>query len=594
MKRNAGGWASGFLITLFILRAGGANAADPNATASGSSSGPKIILPALPKAPVAVNGDKAGQTSLAPSLPGASNRPSQVGGSAPGSGGGANAFVAPSPGNPPASSSPAPTPLQTALTALVGAKTPNSRAAQDIHQRREAIEAFYKGRGYSPIWLKNGDWTPAARAVAARLKQADEDGLDAAALAIPALGPGPESTRLTTELALTDSVVLYGEEASGGRVNARLVSSLIADPHNRLAPAQILSKIAASQNPAQTLNGFNPPQSGYEALRAQLARLRAQHRNAALIRIPPGRTLRIGMSDARTPLIRARLGLDSAPPDQNLVYDSKTAAAVAQFQRAAGMAPTGTFTPRTAHEMSSAGRTADLEAEIIANMELWRWAPRDLGVDRIEVNIPDYSLTLYHGDKAIHSARVVVGKVTTPTPIFSDTIRYIVVNPSWVVPQSIIKKEMLPKLATDPNYFQEMGYVVTHKGDLVEVRQPPGDRNALGHIKFLFPNAYDVYLHDTPERALFGDSKRAFSHGCVRVQDPFALGEDVLGAAHGWSEARLEKLIGDKERTIRVPTPLPIHIEYFTAFVDSSGELQLRPDIYGYTHKIEKVLGLVG
>ena len=171
-------------------------------------------------------------------------------------------------------------------------------------------------------------------------------------------------------------------------------------------------------------------------------------------------------------------------------------------------------------------------------------------------------------------------------------MRFIIVNPYWNVPLSIIKKEMMPKLAEDPNYFANHGYEVVERDGTTYVRQPPGDDNALGRIKFMFPNQHSVYLHDTNARALFGKDKRAFSHGCVRVDQPFKLAEVVLGKDRGWTEAKVKKLIGGNERTINLPRPLPIHIAYFTAFVDETDSLRVRDDVYGYSAKVRQALGL--
>jgi murein L,D-transpeptidase YcbB/YkuD len=223
-------------------------------------------------------------------------------------------------------------------------------------------------------------------------------------------------------------------------------------------------------------------------------------------------------------------------------------------------------------------------------MEMWRWEPREMGEERIEVNVADFTLRVFKGDEALHSAKIIVGKPDTPTPIFSNTMRYILVNPSWTVPTSIIRKEMLPKLAEDPDYFTRMGYEVTKHGDTISVKQPPGEKNALGRIAFMFPNQHSVYLHDTPSRSLFGVSKRAFSHGCVRVDQPIRLAELLMGGS--WSEQRFRALIGGTERTVFLPRPLPIHIEYFTAFVDEDGDLKIREDLYGHMRRLESALGL--
>ena len=273
----------------------------------------------------------------------------------------------------------------------------------------------------------------------------------------------------------------------------------------------------------------------------------------------------------------------------NIVYDSRSAAA-GEVHKASGLPSSGNLTARAA--VLPGSQSSKLEAEIIANMERWRWMPRDLGEARIDVNIPDYQALVIDNGEVIQRTRVVVGKEQTPTPIFSDTMKFLIVNPYWNVPPSILRKEMLPKSGGDLNYFRRLGYEVFSRAGHLVVRQPPGERNALGRIKFMFPNDYSVYMHDTPMRKLFASSKRAFSHGCVRVDDPFRFAHAVLGPA--WPEDKIKKLIGGKERYVNLPKPLPVHLEYFTATVDDSGALRLRDDIYGYSRKVREALGLEG
>jgi L,D-transpeptidase YcbB len=467
-------------------------------------------------------------------------------------------------------------------------------------REREAIASFYALRGFSPLWWRDGKPATEAAPVIERLKHAADDGLDVKGFP-KVVSPATDEEIASADIALSDAVVAYGRQASGSRVDPHMISRLIGEEPEVADPAVILALVStAGKDAGEELRRFNPPQKAYEALREKLIELRRGRTGPGhKVAIPSGPVLRPGMRDPRVPLIRARLNLDDGEDESSqspagahdLVYDSALAEAVADFQKANGLPPSGKLTRRTVAALSGA-QTSRLEAEILANMERWRWMPRNLGEKHIEVNIPNYEAAVIDKGEVIERVRVVVGKEETPTPVFSDTMRYLIVNPAWNVPQSIIRKEMLPRLAADPGYFRRMGYEVFSRGGHLVVRQPPGERNALGRIKFVFPNDFSVYMHDTPMRRLFASAKRAFSHGCVRVDDPFRFAETVLGRDNGWSEKRIEKLIGGKERYVYLPKPLPVYLEYFTAFVDQSGELQLRDDVYGYSHRVKEALGL--
>ena len=246
---------------------------------------------------------------------------------------------------------------------------------------------------------------------------------------------------------------------------------------------------------------------------------------------------------------------------------------------------------------------------ILANMERWRWMPRDLSNFYVRVDLPDFNLNVYQDDRIVFTTRIVVGKVDLQTPIFSDEIEQIVVNPSWNVPPSIIAKEYLPLLRNGgyPRGFQVFARVGGRFRPIepwmvnwssiaakdLQFRQPPGERNALGVIKFNFPNKYAVYLHDTPAKALFQNAYRAYSHGCMRVQDPWGLAAVLLTREQGWNVASLKKLVGGPEKAVQLPNKIPVHITYFTAWVDETGALQIRDDIYGHDRRIEQMFGLI-
>jgi murein L,D-transpeptidase YcbB/YkuD len=222
---------------------------------------------------------------------------------------------------------------------------------------------------------------------------------------------------------------------------------------------------------------------------------------------------------------------------------------------------------------------------VVANMERWRWYPRDLGTDHVIVNQPDFTLAVRHNGAQVWATRIVIGKPTMPTPLLSETIKSITVNPTWHVPASIVHNEYLPALAQDPTVLDRMGLRMSYSGSEVQITQPPGDGNALGRLRFNFPNRFSVYQHDTPDKHLFGESFRAYSHGCMRVQDPAKYAEVLLNIARPherWTAERIKGMFGSAEQDIALP-PIQIwvHITYQTAFVDGAGKLQIRPDVYG-------------
>lgn len=478
--------------------------------------------------------------------------------------------------------------LRVALDGMV-AQTPVPRpaGAADWKTAREAVRAFYASRQNAPVWVDAHGLNAAGRSLIARLRSARDDGLDLSGFELPERDlDGASSPRLAqVEVTLSAAAVAYALQASGGRIVPTSISPLVTAKPQVADPGKALTEIAAATDPGARLLAYNPPQKGYADLRDALARVRASAPAAS--RAPRGPVLKIGMIDERVPLIRARFGLGALPgPAAAETYDARVASAVASFQRTHGLAPNGALNDATVDALF-ADPARKREADIVANMEMWRWQPRDMGSPRIEVNVPDFMLYVMDGDSEIRSTRVIVGKPDTPTPIFSNAVRYLLVNPAWHVPESIIKKEMAPKLANDPTYLERHGFKVTYIGNHLVVEQPPGERNALGHILFMFPNEHSVYLHDTPSRGLFATPRRAYSHGCVRVEGPAELAEFVMGgAAQGWTAARVRSMVGTVEHTVSLPRPLPIHIEYFTEFVDPAGELQEREDVYGLTTRV--------
>ena len=492
--------------------------------------------------------------------------------------------------------------LKAAIDKLASAELKGAHVATR-RKEREALAFFYAARGFAPLWSVDGKQVAAVQPVLARLAEAAEDALTMSGAPKSLRTEGTSEEIAESDLALSEAVVSYARQASGSRVDPLSISPLIGLKRDLADASETLETVvAAGAGAGDRLQAFNPVEPRYVALREKLQSLRAPHGDmAGATMIPQGPTLRIGMHDARVPLLRTRFSVEVSYDEGDgdpTRYDKAVAAAVTEFQRANGLPPSGMLTKRTVAALSGAGQTSRQQGTIIANMEMWRWMPRTLAPNHIEVNVPDYVVTVFRDGVVDTRHRVVVGKTDTPTPLFTNAMKYLIVNPYWNVPQSIIKKEMLPKGGGSLSYLQGRGYSVGYHDGMAVVKQLPGDKNALGRIKFLFPNDYSVYLHDTPSKSLFAASKRAFSHGCVRVDQPFSFAESVLndaapadGGKH-WSEAKLEGMIGDKERYINLAQPLPIVIEYFTASVErDTGRLALHEDVYGYAHAVASALG---
>jgi murein L,D-transpeptidase YcbB/YkuD len=447
---------------------------------------------------------------------------------------------------------------------------------------RKPIEAFYSARNYAPLWSENGAVNARAKAVIARLKDADAEGLEPSEYPTPdfAAAATPEALA-DAEVRLTSSVLTYARHAQIGRVH---YSRVAADIDYNLVPpepAEVLGKMADAKDAGEALASYNPPHEGYRLLREKLAEARGRTGDAGPARIAAGPVLKIGMQDDRVPLLRERLGLSAA---DNTTFDKALSEAVKKFQGTNGLSRTGMLNGPTIDAINGPRRGRDTDV-IIANMERWRWLPRDLGKAYVMVNIPEYMLKVVNNGSVVWRTRVVVGKPSMPTPMLSETMKYITVNPTWNVPPSIVQNEYLPALQQDPTALERIGLKVDYNRDgTVHIYQPPGDRNALGRIRFNFPNKFLVYQHDTPDKHLFAHDKRAYSHGCMRVQDPVKYAEVLLSIElphEGYTQERIHRMFGSGEKDISFPKPLPVHLTYQTASVDDAGKLVIREDIYG-------------
>ncbi|MGE0564521.1 MAG: L,D-transpeptidase family protein [Pseudolabrys sp.] len=458
---------------------------------------------------------------------------------------------------------------------------------------RAAVEKFYAERNYAPLWIKDGALTARAKDTVARLKNARADGLDAADYETPDFANlGNAAALAEGDLKLTASVLEFARHLQTGRIAPRRVLAEVDYGDHTPEPADILRKVSAASDINATLDSFNPPHSGFRKLKAKLAAVSAMaSAGEPEGHIASGPALKVGMKDARVPALREKLRVAGKPGDTT--YDKKLAYAVKLMQQRAGLSPDGTLGATTLAAIN--GPKLSQQVDIVAaNMERWRWLPRDLGKTYVMVNIPDYTLKVARGDEIVWQTKIVAGKPNTQTPLTSGPMHEVIVNPSWYVPQSIIQNELLPLYDSDPKIFERMGLEVKRGPDgHINVVQPPGAANALGHIKFAFHNKFQVYLHDTPEKRLFAQQRRAYSHGCMRVEDPTKFGEVILSLAMKDAmpnSRQIAQMYGQDQKSFKLQQRPMVHLTYQTAFVDENDRLQLRDDVYGFDQRIHAIL----
>jgi murein L,D-transpeptidase YcbB/YkuD len=472
---------------------------------------------------------------------------------------------------------------------------------------REGIASYYSAHNYAPLWVSNNAGNKRAKEAIAYLVQADAVGLDPSDYPTPDFKSAVTADSLAeAELKLTTSALTFARHAQIGRIHYTRVGVDIQYDLVAPEPATVLAKLADSNDAGKVLDSFNPPQPGFKALKAKFAELHKgvpadrkveDKREQPRVNIADGQILRLGMKDARVAALRKRLDIPGEKDNQ--LYDEAVRDAVKTFQTESDIGVDGNLGPNTVRALNGEHKearrpSADPVDTVIVNMERWRWLPRDLGNPHVIVNVPDYTLTLYNDGKVYWHTKIVAGKPGLATPMISAEMKFITVNPTWNVPPSIIEKEYLPALQEDPQALERIGLRVAYNRDgTVHIWQPPGAGNALGRIRFNFPNKFLVYQHDTPDKYLFARERRAYSHGCMRVENPLTYGEKLLSLVlpdERYTEARLEKMFGGNEININFPKFIPVHLTYQTAFVDDAGKLQFREDVYGRDAKMIAIL----
>lgn len=471
-----------------------------------------------------------------------------------------------------------------------------------------SLRSFYTAQNNRAFWLDARGLTPRAQAALAKLASASEEGLnaelyDVAAIQRIAALPAADDesrmrVRLSLELLMSHAILAYAEDMHAGSVRPQWKTG--ADPLTEAEQLAVLTQATAAADSRAYLASLAPQTPEYTALKASYKQYQALAANGGWPAFSVGKTIKPGMSDARVASLRQILTLTgdlpatTTPAEPGETYQGALVDAAKHFQERHGIEADGVLGSTTQQALAvPVGKRIE---QMAMTLERMRWMPRDLGSRYVLVNVPGYRLRAVAGDQQL-AMKVIVGKPDTKTPMFSKEITDVILNPSWGVPGKIAVKEMLPKIRKNPGYLAKAGYTVTENGQAVDpstidwssvghgnfsysFRQQPGDGNALGKVKFSIPNSDNIYLHDTSQRGLFAKAERSLSHGCVRLGDPKALTEFVL-KQEGWSAEKIETAYeSSASRTIRV-TPLPVHLVYWTSWVDEHGAPHFSRDIYG-------------
>jgi murein L,D-transpeptidase YcbB/YkuD len=486
------------------------------------------------------------------------------------------------------------------------------------------LARFYEARQMRPLWITDQAATGRARTLATILEAAVQDGLnpdDYGATAIRQLLDATEPDALAElELRLSLGLIQFASDLASGRVEPSEVDRELFVYPQEVDHAAIIRAAADAADLEAFVASFRPAQDEYRRLKAAFAEFRARAaRGEDWGTVPDGPTLEPGASDPRVAGLRARLLQSTDAEEARLaavasaareVYDAQLEAAVIRFQGRHGLAQDGKVGPRTLAALNVP--LQERIRQMVLNLERRRWMPDDLGARYVFVNLADFELKVVHAPKTVFDTRVVVGAPYHRTPAFSAEMTYLEFNPYWNVPPSIARNELLPEIKRDPGYLAANGFElltdwndgaaaidpwsvdwsqITPEDFTWRLRQIPGEGNALGRIKFMFPNPFNVYLHDTPARHLFEQAERSFSHGCIRVEQPESFGDVVLAGQDGWSPERIKAAIASGERMIvALQKPLPVHVEYLTAWVNKDGTVHFRNDVYGRDARLAEAL----
>lgn len=486
------------------------------------------------------------------------------------------------------------------------------KAARLKHPEKLAL--FYERRQFKALWHESGEITVAGQTLISRIASIGKEGLLPIDYHGDVLNRLDELTLDQQELLLSDAFLTLSSHLKFGKVNPETLTADWKQKKKQVDTSLLLDKIQESDSIESLLNSIRPVSARYSRLINAYERL-LPHADLFTDALALSPAIKKGQIDSRIPEIRRRLIFwgdlqpdavsDAGATKPSAKYDESLFDAMQKFQARHGLDKDGVIGKETllALNMSVSQRLQDLAV----NMERWRWL-EDMGQRFAVVNIANFDLRIYQDNEVVFQKPVIVGRNYRKTPVFSDRIRYLVLNPTWTVPQKLAVEDKLPEIKKDPDYLNRLGFTLYQSGtsNIIDpatvdwtnytkqfpfrMVQSPGPMNALGQVKFMFPNQYDVYLHDTPSRELFSQTQRAFSSGCIRVSDPIELAEFLL-KDQGWTRERLDTVLASRvTETVHLKMPMPIHLEYWTSWVDRDGTLNFRNDIYARNADLWKAL----
>ena len=501
-----------------------------------------------------------------------------------------------------------------AIKAHLSTKPAFLRADREGERVWKSVRTYYEKRSFAPVWIDGRRPTKEFDALLEALRLSEREGLDPAVYGTPMLishrqnASGKRFSRDAfpvddiddVEVWSTWAFMSYVADVSDGVTDLAQIAQTWGMKPQPVDPAAALDKALANGDIQKAFDEIAPRHPEYVALRNALADYRRIATWGGWPALPANIKLKEGVQHPAVPQLRKRLALThdykGKADDPSPVFDKALTEAVKLFQIRHGLAEDGVVAGKTLTAMNvPVGKRIQ---QIALNMERWRWLPRDLGPNHARVNIPEYRLDVWEADNIAITMRVIVGAVDNKTPIFADQMTHIVFSPYWNVPPSIASEETLPSVQNDPSYLARNNLeVVGTSGRVLDpssvdwsnpnsyrFRQKPGTSNSLGLVKFIFPNAHNVYLHDTPADALFAKQVRALSHGCVRVEQPTKLARYLLRDRKEWDEDRIDAAMhAGRENHVKLSAPIPVYLLYMTARAShSDGAVHFTDDIYGY------------